>query len=74
MSGAVNPNTPHSPPVCTMFKEIAQYLEFFHVFPQYYDNYVSVIVMTSSSDFGQCHEGVDLNFSYVPGQYIISNV
>ena len=28
-SGAVNRNTPHSPPVSSMFKEIAQYLKFF---------------------------------------------
>ena len=48
VSGAVNPNTPHSPPVCTMFNETAQYLKFFHVFFQCHDNGVSVIMMTSS--------------------------
>ena len=42
MSGAVNPNTPHSPPVCIMFNEIAQYLKFFIFFP-------SVTIMTSAS-------------------------
>ena len=31
-SGAVNPNTPLSPPVCSMFNEIAQYLKFFMFF------------------------------------------
>ena len=31
-SGAVNRNTPHSPPVCSMFNEIAQYLKFFRFF------------------------------------------
>ena len=29
ISGAVNCNTPHSPPVCGMFNEMAQYLKFF---------------------------------------------
>ena len=30
MSDAVNPNTPHSPTVCTMFNKIQfQYLKFF---------------------------------------------
>ena len=33
MSGAVNSNTPHSPPVCIMFNEIAQYLKFFMFSP-----------------------------------------
>ena len=42
MSGAVNPNTPHSPPVCAMFNEIAQYLKFFMFFP-------GVTIMTSAS-------------------------
>ena len=37
MSGAVNPNTPHSPPVCIMFNDIGQYLKIF-----------GVIMMTSS--------------------------
>ena len=32
MSGAVNPNAPHSPPVIGMFNEIAQYLKFFMFF------------------------------------------
>ena len=32
-SGAVNRNTSDSPPVCSMFNEIAQYLEFFMFFP-----------------------------------------
>ena len=32
-SGAVNYNTPHKPPVCSMFDEIAQYLETFIFFP-----------------------------------------
>ena len=32
-SGAVNPKTSHSPPVCSMFNEIAQYLTFFMFFP-----------------------------------------
>ena len=41
MSGAVNPNTPRSPPVCTMFNEIAQYLKFFMFFPD-------VTIMTSA--------------------------
>ena len=42
MSGAVNPNTPHSPPVGTMFHEIAQYSKFFMFFP-------GVTIMTSAS-------------------------
>ena len=50
MSGAVNPNTPHSPPVCTMFNEIVQCLKFF-MFPRCHDNDVGVIMMTSSSKF-----------------------
>ena len=32
MGGAVNLNTPHSPPVRTMFNEIAPYLKFFMFF------------------------------------------
>ena len=32
-SGAVNRNTSDSPPVCSMFNEIAQYLKFFMFFP-----------------------------------------
>ena len=47
MSGAVNPNTPHSPPVYTMFNEITQYLKFFMC----HDNDISVIMMISSSKF-----------------------
>ena len=42
MSGAVNPNTPHSPPVCSMFNEIAQFLKLFMFFP-------SVTIMTVAS-------------------------
>ena len=45
MTGAVNPNNLHSPPVCTMFNKIAQYLKFFMLFP-------SVTIMTSASKFG----------------------
>ena len=33
MSSAVNPNTLHSPPVCNMFDERAQYLKLFMFFP-----------------------------------------
>ena len=33
MSGAVNPNTSRTPPVCTMFNEIAQYLKFVMLIP-----------------------------------------
>ena len=33
MSGAVNPNTLHNPPVCNMFDERAQYLKLFMFFP-----------------------------------------
>ena len=43
MSGAVNPNTLHSSPVCTMFNEIAQYLKFFKFF-------LGVAIMTSNDD------------------------
>ena len=32
MSGPVNPNTPHSPSVYSMFKEIAQFLKLFMFF------------------------------------------
>ena len=28
MNGAVNPNTPYSPPVCSIVNEIAKYLKF----------------------------------------------
>ena len=41
MSGAVNPNTSYSPPVCTMFNEVAQYLKFFMFF-------LGVTIMTSA--------------------------
>ena len=41
-SGAVNRNTPHSPPVCSMFLEMAQCLKFFMFFP-------GVTIMTSVS-------------------------
>ena len=47
--GAVNPNTPDSAPVCTMFSEIARY--FLHVFPWCQDNNISMIMMTPSSKF-----------------------
>ena len=33
MGGAVNRNTPRSPPVCSMFNETAQKLKFFMFFP-----------------------------------------
>ena len=46
-SGAVNPKTSHSPPVCSMFNEIAQY--FFMFFPPV--TIMSVIMMTLSSKF-----------------------
>ena len=66
MSGAVNPNTSHSPPVCTMFNEKAQYLKFFMLFP-------GVTIMTSTSHWWRHHqnfawyfEGVDLNLGYAP--------
>ena len=49
MGDAVNLNTLHSPPVCSMFKEII--LTIFHVFPRCNDNEVSVIMMTPSSKF-----------------------
>ena len=42
---AVNPNTPHSPPVCKMFNKIAQYLKQFAFFP----NAIRVTTMTSTS-------------------------
>ena len=42
MSGAVNPNTPHSPPACSMFNEIAQCLKLFMFFS-------GVAIMTSAS-------------------------
>ena len=42
MSGAVNSNAPHSPPVCDMFNEIVQYLTFFMFF-------TGVTVMTLAS-------------------------
>ena len=42
MSGAVNSNAPHSPLVCSMFNEIAQYLKFFMFLP-------GVTIMTLSS-------------------------
>ena len=48
MGGAVNPNTPHSLPICAMFNKIVQYLRFF---PQCHDNDNSIIMMTSSSKF-----------------------
>ena len=38
--GAVNPNTPYSPPVCSMFHKIVQYLKFLIFFP-------GVTIMTS---------------------------
>ena len=41
-SGAVNRNTPHSPPVCSMFNEIAQNLKFLMFFS-------SLTIMTSTS-------------------------
>ena len=44
-SGAVNPNTPHSPPTCSTFNEIAQYLRFFMFFP----NAISVTIKTTAS-------------------------
>ena len=47
MSGAVNPNTPHSPPVYTMFNKITQYLTFFMC----HHNDISVIMVISSSKF-----------------------
>ena len=43
-SGAVNLNAPHSPPVCSMFNVIAQYVTC-HV------NDVSVIMITPTSKF-----------------------
>ena len=52
MSGAVSPNTPYSPSVCTMFNEIVQYLKFFMFFSVVNVNDVSVIMMTSSPKFG----------------------
>ena len=52
MSGAVIPNTPHSPSVCTVFNEIVQYLNFLMFFPVVNVNDVSVIMMRSSSKFG----------------------
>ena len=59
VSGAVNPNTPHSPLVCSMLNEIAKYLKLFMSLP-------SVTIMTSASkwwchrqNFAQCLEGVD---------------
>ena len=33
VSGAAKRNTPHSPPACSMFKKIAEYLNFFMFFP-----------------------------------------
>ena len=42
MSGAVNPNTPHSPPAFSMFNEIAQCLKLFMFFS-------GVAIMTSAS-------------------------
>ena len=42
MSGAVNPNTPHSLLVCSMLNEIAKYLKLFMSLP-------SVTIMTSAS-------------------------
>ena len=40
-SGAVNRNTPHRPPVCSMFNEVTQRLKFLMFFP-------SVTIMTST--------------------------
>ena len=66
ISGAVNPSTAHSPPVCSMFNEIVQYLKFFMFWP-------GVKIMTSLSEwwrhrenFSQYSEGVDLNLGYAP--------
>ena len=50
MSGTVNPNTLHSPPVCNMFEE-STILKIIHVFPRCHDNDVGVIMMMSSSKF-----------------------
>ena len=47
MSGAANPNTPHSPNVRSMFNQIAQFLKLFMFF-RCHDNDVSVMMMTSS--------------------------
>ena len=63
---AVNRNTPHSPPVCSMFNKIAQYLKFFMFFP-------GVTITTSVSkwwrhheNFARYFEGYDLNPGYAP--------
>ena len=60
------PNTPHSPPVCTMFKEIAKYLKVFGFFH-------SITIMKSASwwwrhrqNFARYLEGFDLNLGYTP--------
>ena len=42
MNGAVNPNTSHSPPACSMFSEMAQCLKLFMFFS-------GVAIMTSAS-------------------------
>ena len=42
VSGTVNRNTPHSIPVCSMFNEMAQNLNFFMFFP-------SITIMTLAS-------------------------
>ena len=62
MTGAVNPNNLHSPPVCTMFNKIAQYLKFFMLF-------TSVTIMTSASKLGAISSVLDLNLGYTPGMH-----
>ena len=42
LSDAVNPNTPLSPPACTIFNEIAQYFKFSMLFS-------GVTIITSAS-------------------------
>ena len=53
MSSVVNPNTPHSAPVCTMFNEITQYLKFFVSST----GVKMIIMMTSSSNFANILRG-----------------
>ena len=67
---AVNPNTPHSPPACTMFNEVVQYLTFFMFF-------AGVTIMSASwqwchhQNLAQYLEGGDLDLGYIPAPAIL---
>ena len=61
---AVNPNIPYSPPVCSMFNEITQYLKFFMFFPDVF----SVMTMRS-------HEVTYIHiYIYTHTQYIYTYI